>query len=151
MADDPIIPDPKKPEIKPDVEPEVKTIIKEKKLKKDEMVVSKQSYNDMQKSLLELQKKDEANDAEKLELEKANLLNQLVAINPKYAELHKKSNKDMLTGALATAQAEANSFTELNKGKDKDDTKPDHNNFTNIVYDWTKHKNTEGYDPWSYS
>ncbi|KKK63916.1 hypothetical protein LCGC14_2989450, partial [marine sediment metagenome] len=36
-------------------------------------------------------------------------------------------------------------------GKGKDDTKPDHNNFTNVKYDWTKHKNTEGIDPWTYS
>ena len=151
MADDPIIPDQEKPEIKPEVKPEVKIVTKEKKLKKDEMIVSKQGYDEMQKSLLSLQKKDEANDAEKLELEKSNLLNQLVAINPKYAELHKESNKDMLTGAVATAKAEANSFTELNKSKGKDDTKPDHNNFTNVKYDWTKHKNTEGHDPWSYS
>ncbi len=123
----------------------------EKKIRKDEMIVSKQGYNEMQKSLITLQKKDEANDAEKLELEKANLLTQLSALNPKFAELHKDSNKDMLLGALATANAEASSFTELNKGKGKDDTKIDHNNFTNVKYDWTKHKNTDGHDPWTYS
>ncbi|KKL46720.1 hypothetical protein LCGC14_2342700, partial [marine sediment metagenome] len=114
----------------------------EKKIRKDEMIVSKQGYNEMQKSLIALQKKDEANDAEKLELEKTNLLTQLSTINPKFAELHKDSNKDMLLGALATAKAEASSFTELNKGKDKGDAKIDHTNFTNVKYDWTKHKNT---------
>jgi len=123
----------------------------EKKIRKDEMIVSKQGYNEMQKSLIALQKKDEANDAEKLELEKTNLLTQLSTINPKFAELHKDSNKDMLLGALATAKAEASSFTELNKGKDKGDAKIDHNNFTNVKYDWTKHKNKEGHDPWTYS
>ncbi len=130
--------------------PKVETDL-EKKIRKDEMIVSKQGYNEMQKSLIALQKKDEANDAEKLELEKANLLTQLSALNPKYAELHKSSNKDMLLGALATAKAEASSFTELNKGKDKGDAKIDHNNFTNVKYDWTKHKNTDGHDPWTYS
>jgi len=153
MADDPIIPDPNKPEIKPEVippvTPEPPTKL-EKQIAKNEMVVSKQGYNEMQKSLLALQKKDEDNEKEKLELEKTNLLNQLVAINPKYAELHKNSNKDMLVGALATAQAEANSFTELNKGKGKDDTKPDSNNFTSVKYDWTLHKNKEDKDPWQY-
>ena len=133
---------------KPDIKTETDL---EKKIRKDEMIVSKQGYNEMQKSLIALQKKDEANDAEKLELEKANLLTQLSTINPKYAELHKSSNKDMLLGALATAKAEASSFTELNKGKGKDDTKIDHNNFTNLEYDWTKHKNKEGHDPWTYS
>lgn len=141
-----------KPDVKPETEPKVKTETKlETQIRKDEMIVSKQGFNEMQQALLDLQKKDETNEKEKLELVKSNLLTQLVAINPKFAEVHKNSNKDMLVGALATAQAEANSFTELNKGKDKDNAKPDHNNFTSVKYDWTKHKNKEGLDPWSYS
>ncbi len=93
------------PDTKPDTTttttPEPKVITKtkkvevEKKLTEDEMIVSKKGFTGMQKSLLDLQKENEESKKEKAELEKATLLAQLVAINPKYAEVHKEANKDI--------------------------------------------------------
>ena len=135
-------------ETKPDATITTPKIIKEKvevekKLTEDEMVVSKAGFTNMQKSLLELQKKDQENEKEKAEMIRVNLLTQLTAINPKYAELHKESNKDMLLGALATAKAEANQFTELNAGKDTPTDKPSADNHTSYKYNWVESKKAE--------
>ncbi len=115
----------------------------EKKLTEDEMIVSKRGFTDMQKSLLDLQKENEESKKEKADLEKTTLLTQLSAINPKFAELHKDSNKDMLLGALATAKAEANQFTELNAGKPDKDNKPSADNFHSYKYNWVESKKQE--------
>ena len=141
------------PETKPDTTttttPEPKVITKtkkvevEKKLTEDEMIVSKKGFTGMQKSLLDLQKENEESKKEKAELEKSTLLTQLAAINPKFAELHKDSNKDMLIGALATAKAEANQFTELNAGKNADINKAGPGNHTSFKYDWPASKKAE--------
>lgn len=144
-----------KPETKPETttttppitKPETKIVTKkvevEKKLTEDEMIVSKRGFTDMQKSLLDLQKENEESKKEKAELEKTTLLTQLSAINPKFAELHKDSNKDMLLGAIKTAKAEANQFTELNAGKNTDTNKPSADNFTSYKYDWPASKKAE--------
>ena len=138
-----------KPETTTTTTPEPKIVTKkvkvevEKKLTEDEMIVSKRGFTDMQKSLLDLTKEAETAKTEKAELEKTTLLNQLIAINPKYAEVHKEANKDMLLGALATAKAEANQFTELNAGKDKDINKPGPGNHTSFKYDWPASKKAE--------
>lgn len=97
----------------------------------------------MQKSLLDLQKENEQSKKEKADLEKTTLLTQLSAINPKFAELHKESNKDMLIGALATAKAEASQFTELNAGKNADTNKPGPGNHTSYNYNWAESKKKE--------
>ena len=114
MADDePIIDaDKDKDQADKDVKTEVET-------PEDSLVISKEEFANMQKSMIELQSKADEAEKAKVKGERDSVFRQLETLNPKLAKIHEKSSKAVLEGALSAATEMKGGFPSLNKENDK--------------------------------
>ena len=103
------------------------------------MTLSKDSFVEMQKNIINLEKKAESAEKEKDETARLSVYGELLSINKKLAKLNEKSSIEMLKGALQAAKEIKSGFATLNP-KDKPVDKANESNHDSMKYDFVKKK-----------